>query len=94
MYCIDVDTISSKREPGYLEVPDPIVSGNTNQPRIKCDIDKEANFHETANKSILFNTKVEQLTTSTTKYFVKSMALLTSSFYVLNVEYPSKIENT
>ena len=71
MYCIDVDTISSKWEPGYLEVPDPIVSGNTNQPRIKCDIDKEANFHETANKSILFNIKVEQFTTSTTKYCVK-----------------------
>ena len=55
---------------------------------------KEADFHEIANKSILFNIKVEQFTTSTTKYFVKSMARLISSFYVFNVEYPSKIENT
>ena len=94
IYCHDVDTISSKREPGYLEVPDPIASGNTNQPRTKCDIEKEADFHEIANKSILFNIKVEQFTTSTTKYFVKSMARLISSFYVFNVEYPSKIENT
>ena len=30
----------------------------------------------------------------TTKDFVKSMALLISSFYVFNIEYPSKIENT
>ena len=59
MYCIDVDTISSKREPGYLEVPDPIVSGNTNQPRIKCDIDKEEDLHEIANESVLFEVKVE-----------------------------------
>ena len=36
---------------------------------------------------------MEQFTTGTTKDFVKSMALLISSFYVFNVEYPSKIEN-
>ena len=78
----------------YFEVSDPIVSGNTNQPRIKCDIDTEADFHEIGNKLILFEIKVEQFTTGTTKDFVKSMALLISSFYVFNVEYPSKIENT
>ena len=78
----------------YFEVPDPIVSGNTNQPRIKCDIDKEVGFHEIANKLILFEIKVEQFTTGATKDFVKSVALLISSFYVFNVEYPSKIENT
>ena len=78
----------------YFEVPDPTVSGNTNQPRIKCDIEKEAYFHEIANKSILFEIKVEQFTAGTTKHFVKLMALLISSFYVFNIEYPSKIENT
>ena len=78
----------------YSELPDTIISGNTNQPRIKCDIEKEADFHEKANKSMLFKIKVEQFKTGTTKDFVKSMALLISSFYVFNVEYPSKIENT
>ena len=43
---------------------------------------------------MLFEIKVEQFTTGTTKDFMKSMALLISSFYVFNVEYPSKIENT
>ena len=43
---------------------------------------------------MLFEIKVEQFTTGTTKGFVNSMALLISSFYVFNVEYPSKIENT
>ena len=28
----------------YFEVPDPIVSRKTNQPRIKCDIYKKADF--------------------------------------------------
>ena len=43
---------------------------------------------------MLFEIKVEQFTTGTTKDFVKSVALLISSFYVFNVEYPSKVENT
>ena len=29
----------------------------------------------------------------TTKDFVKSMALLISSFYLFNIEYPSQVEN-
>ena len=78
----------------YFELPDTIISRNTNQPRIKCDIDKEEDFHEIENKPMLFEIKVEQFTTGTAKDLVKSMALLISSFYVLNVEYPSKIENT
>ena len=77
----------------YFELPDAVISGNTNQPSIKCDIDKEENFHEIANKSMLFEIKVEQFMTGTTKDFMKSMALLISSFYVFNVEYPSKIES-
>ena len=45
----------------YFEVPDPTVSGNTNQPRIKCDIEKEAYFHEIANNSILFEIRWNNL---------------------------------
>ena len=56
----------------YFEVTDAIVSANTNQSRIQCDIDKEADFHEIANKLILFEIKVEQFTTGTTKDFVNS----------------------
>ena len=41
----------------------------------------------------MFEIKVEQVTTGTTKDFMKWVALLISSFYVFNVEYPSKIEN-
>ena len=67
--------------------------GNTNKPRIKCYIEKEADFHEIANKSILFEIKVEKVTTGTTKDLMKSLVLLISSFYVFNAEYPSKIEN-
>ena len=86
---------SLKKNPiNYFEVPVHIVSGNTNQPRIKCDIEKEADFREIANKSTLFEIKVEQFTTGTTRDFVTSVALLSSSFYVLNVEYLSNIENT
>ena len=59
----------------YFELTDTIISGNTNQPRIKCDIGKEPD-------SMLFEIKVQQFTTGTTKDFVKSMALLISSFYV------------
>ena len=70
----------------YFELPDTIIQGNTNQPRIKCDINKEADFHEIANKSMLFEVKVEQFTTGTTKVFVKSAALFISYFYVFNVE--------
>ena len=40
-----------------------------------------------------FEIKVEQFTTGTIKDFVKSRALLISSFYVFNVEYPSKVES-
>ena len=78
----------------HFEVPDPIVSGNTSQPRIKCDIDKEADFHEIANESVLFEVKAEQFTAGTTKDFAKSVALLISLFYVFNVEYPSRTEST
>ena len=60
----------------HFEVPNPIVSGNTSQPRIKYDIEKGADFHEIANKSILFEIKMQQFTTGTTKGFMKSMALL------------------
>ena len=59
---------------------------------MKCDIDKEEDFHEIASKSIFFEIKVEQFTTGTTKDFLRSLALLISSFYVFHVEYPSKIE--
>ena len=64
----------------YFEVPDTIISGNTNQTRIKCNIDTETDFHEKANKSMLFEIKVEQFTTDTTKDFVKSVALPISFF--------------
>ena len=95
--CIALLSISFhlKKNPiNHFEVPDPIVSGNTNQPRIKCDIDKEEDLHEIANESVLFEVKAEQFTAGTTKDFAKSMALLISPFYVFNVEYPSRIENT
>ena len=78
----------------YFELSDTIISRNTNQPRIKCDVDKEEDFHEIENNSMLFEIKLEQFTTGTTKDLVKSMALLISSFYVFNVEHPSKIGNT
>ena len=78
----------------YFELPDTIISRNTNQPRIKCDVDKEEDFHEIENKSMLFEIKLGQFTTGTTKDLVKSMALLINSFYVFNVEHSSKIENT
>ena len=75
----------------YFEVADPIVSGNTNEPRIKCDFEKEADFHEIANKSKLFKIKLEQFMTGTTKDFVKSMTLLISSFYGFNAKTSDKL---
>ena len=42
---------------------------------------------------MLFEIKVEQFTTGTIKDFVKSRALLISSFYVFSVEHPSKVES-
>ena len=74
----------------YFEVADPIVSGNTNEPR-KCDIEKEADFHEIANKSKLFKIKLEQFMTGTTKDFVKSVTLLISSFYGFNAKTSDKV---
>ena len=75
----------------YFEVADHIVSGNTNEPRIKCDIEKEADFHEIANKSKLFKIKLEQFMTGTTKDFVKSVTLLISSFYGFNAKTSDKV---
>ena len=75
----------------YFEVADHIVSGNTNEPRIKCDIEKEADFHEIANKSKLFEIKLEQFMTGTTKDFVKSVTLLITSFYGFNAKTSDKV---
>ena len=80
----------------YLLREDPMaLFAPTNQPRIKCEhIQLHNSFDKILDEDVRHSVAVENITVGETRDMIKVFAMLLCVFYIVNLEYPKKLEAT